>query len=98
MGARAGCDWRAAQSAARRRRQCAAKKARCAQQPFLTAPTPHPPHPPPAADSHAPTWAGNLDGQANLRDAVRGAISFTGPNGKQYRLRDDGKAATLLVR
>lgn len=33
------------------------------------------------ADSHAPTWAGNLDGHINLRDALRRTITFTAPNG-----------------
>ena len=47
-------------------------------------------------DSHSPTWAGTLDGQVNLRDAVRGTIEFAGPEGKRYRLAD--KVATLLVR
>lgn len=47
-------------------------------------------------DSNAPTWANNLDGQVNLRDAVRRQISFKGPNGKEYKLND--KIATLLVR
>lgn len=50
------------------------------------------------ADSHAPTWTNNLDGHVNLRDAVRRTIQYTGPNGKQYALRGDGKLATLLVR
>lgn len=49
-------------------------------------------------DSHAPTWTNNLDGHINLRDALRRTISFTGPNGKQYKLREDGKLATLIVR
>ncbi|GFR44783.1 hypothetical protein Agub_g6115 [Astrephomene gubernaculifera] len=49
-------------------------------------------------DSHAPTWANNLDGHVNLGDAIRRTISYTGPNGKQYKLRTDGKLATLLVR
>jgi hypothetical protein len=33
-----------------------------------------------------------------MRDAVRQTITFTAPNGKYYKLRDDGKLATLLVR
>ncbi|KAL1921161.1 uncharacterized protein VTP21DRAFT_10877 [Calcarisporiella thermophila] len=49
-------------------------------------------------DSHAPTWENNLDGQINMRDAVRGTISYVGPNGKEYKLRQDGKVATLIVR
>ncbi len=50
------------------------------------------------ADSHAPTWVNNLEGHVNLRDAIRRTIMFTAPNGKQYKLRGDGKLATLLVR
>ncbi|RUS13271.1 malate synthase [Endogone sp. FLAS-F59071] len=49
-------------------------------------------------DSNAPTWENNLNGQVNLRDAIRGNISFTNPNGKKYELRKDGKLATLIVR
>lgn len=48
-------------------------------------------------DASAPTWANMLDGQANLRDAVRRTIDFTHPKtGKRYRLVDD--PATLMVR
>lgn len=47
-------------------------------------------------DSNAPTWLNNLDGQVNLRDAVRRTIGFKGPNGKEYKLND--KIATLIVR
>src|SRR5436190_16993817 len=47
-------------------------------------------------DSNAPTWRNNVEGQLNLRDAVRREISFAGPEGKQYRLNDT--IATLLVR
>jgi malate synthase len=47
-------------------------------------------------DSHSPTWSGTVDGQVNLRDAVRGTIEFASPEGKRYRLAD--KVATLLVR
>jgi malate synthase len=47
-------------------------------------------------DSHSPTWSGTLDGQVNLRDAVRGTIEFASPEGKRYQLAD--KVATLLVR
>ena len=47
-------------------------------------------------DSHTPTWANNIQGQLNLRDAVRGTISFQSPEGKQYILKE--KIATLMVR
>jgi malate synthase len=47
-------------------------------------------------DSNSPTWMNNLEGQANLRDAVEGTISFVNPEGKRYQLNDF--VATLLVR
>jgi malate synthase len=47
-------------------------------------------------DSNSPTWESNLEGQANLRDAVTGTISYISPEGKHYRL--NSKVATLLVR
>jgi malate synthase len=47
-------------------------------------------------DSHSPTWAATLDGQINVRDAVRKAMEFTSPEGKRYKL--NSRVATLLVR
>jgi malate synthase len=47
-------------------------------------------------DSNAPTWRNNLEGQMNLRDAVRGTISFASPEGKRYALAP--VTATLMVR
>lgn len=47
-------------------------------------------------DANSPTWANNLEGQINLRDAIRREITFTNPNGKRYTLND--KTATLMVR
>ncbi len=47
-------------------------------------------------DANSPTWHNNLDGQINLRDAIRRTITFTSPEGKNYKLND--KVATLLVR
>ena len=47
-------------------------------------------------DSNAPTWANMIEGQTNLRDAVRRNISFISPQGKCYKLND--KTATLLMR
>jgi malate synthase len=47
-------------------------------------------------DSNSPTWANVVEGQCNLRDAVRGVIAYTSPEGKQYALGE--KTATLLVR
>src|SRR3954464_7138104 len=46
-------------------------------------------------DANCPTWHNMVDGQLNLRDAVRGTISFEqGP--KRYALKDE--TAVLLVR
>ena len=48
-------------------------------------------------DSTAPTWSNLVQGQANLRDAVRGVIRYVQPDtGKTYELADD--PATLMVR
>ncbi len=47
-------------------------------------------------DSLTPTWDNLIQGQLNLRDAVRRTISFSSPEGKQYSLNE--KTATLLVR
>ena len=47
-------------------------------------------------DSNAPTWTNLIEGQINLRDAVRRNISFQSPEGKSYKLNDT--TATLLVR
>jgi malate synthase len=47
-------------------------------------------------DSNSPTWSNNIEGQANLRDAVRGTITYTSPEGKRYALNE--RIATLLVR
>jgi len=47
-------------------------------------------------DSHSPTWKGTLQGQVNLRDAVDRTITYTGPDGREYRLGE--RPATLFVR
>jgi malate synthase len=47
-------------------------------------------------DSNTPTWDNQVQGQINMREAVRATIRYTSPEGKQYRLGD--KTATLLVR
>ncbi len=48
-------------------------------------------------DSNTPTWSNLIDGQINLRDAIRRTITFTDPaSGKQYKLND--KTAVLFVR
>ncbi|MDA0194420.1 MAG: malate synthase A [Bacteroidetes bacterium] len=47
-------------------------------------------------DANSPTWDNCIDGQINLRDAIRRQIDFTGPNAKAYKLKDE--TAVLLVR
>ncbi len=47
-------------------------------------------------DANSPTWINSLEGQANLREANRGTISFTSPEGKAYKL--NARPATLLIR
>ena len=47
-------------------------------------------------DANSPTWFNTIDGQINLRDAIRRQIDFTAPNGKEYKLKEE--TAVLLVR
>jgi malate synthase len=47
-------------------------------------------------DSNSPTWENVIQGQINLRDAIAGTISYSSPEGKNYKLNE--KTATLLVR
>ena len=47
-------------------------------------------------DAHSPTWRGTMDGQLNVRDAVRGTVEYVNPEGKCYTL--NRQVATLLVR
>ena len=47
-------------------------------------------------DSNSPTWENNLTGQINVRDAVRGDVEYTSPEGKRYQLNP--KPAVLMVR
>ncbi len=47
-------------------------------------------------DSNSPTWSNNIEGQNNLRDAIRGTIRYESPEGKRYELGT--KLATLVVR
>jgi malate synthase len=47
-------------------------------------------------DSNAPTWENMIEGQINLRDAIRGTIEYTSPEGKHYTLNE--QTATLMVR
>jgi malate synthase len=47
-------------------------------------------------DANTPTWENVIQGQVNLRDAVRGTIEYRSPEGKEYRLGET--TATLIVR
>jgi malate synthase len=47
-------------------------------------------------DALSPSWSNVIEGQANLIDAVRRQLSFTSPEGKEYRLAE--RTATLVVR
>lgn len=47
-------------------------------------------------DSLSPTWQNIIDGQLNSRDAVRRTLSFTSPEGKEYKLGEN--IATLVIR
>lgn len=47
-------------------------------------------------DANSPTWTNMIEGQLNLRDAIRRRIDFISPEGKAYKLND--KIATLMVR
>jgi malate synthase len=47
-------------------------------------------------DSSAPSFANQLDGQINLRDAVNGTLTFRSPEGKDYRI--GANPAVLVIR
>ncbi|KYP80044.1 malate synthase A [Ferroacidibacillus organovorans] len=47
-------------------------------------------------DANSPTWENTIEGQINLRDAIRRTIDYTSPEGKAYRLKE--QTAVLIVR
>ncbi|MFJ5717341.1 malate synthase A [Neobacillus sp. NPDC093127] len=47
-------------------------------------------------DATSPTWENAIEGQINLRDAVKRTISFENPNGKKYVLKEE--TAVLIPR
>jgi malate synthase len=47
-------------------------------------------------DALSPTWSSVVQGQVNLKEAVRRTLAFTSPEGRTYRL--NAQTATLLVR
>jgi malate synthase len=48
-------------------------------------------------DANTPHWSNVVSGQVNLLDAVRGTITFSAPDGREYRLRDD-QSSVIVVR
>ncbi|WHF24589.1 hypothetical protein QJS66_10720 [Kocuria rhizophila] len=49
-------------------------------------------------DAASPSWANQVDAIANLRDAARGTLGFTSPEGKEYKLREDVPLAVVVTR
>lgn len=49
-------------------------------------------------DSLAPSWSKVIDGQINLRDAIRGTISWTSETGKIYQLKPNPAVLICRVR
>ena len=47
-------------------------------------------------DANSPTWENVIEGQINIRDAIRRTITFTSPEGKRYALKE--KTATIVAR
>ncbi|MEH3052932.1 MAG: malate synthase A [Patulibacter minatonensis] len=53
-------------------------------------------------DANTPHWQNVIDGQLNLRDAHRGSLEWTSPEGKHYAVRADaklpsGEPATVIL-
>ncbi len=49
-------------------------------------------------DASCPTWANVIDAILNLRDGALGTLSYTSPDGREYRLRDDASLAVVVTR
>lgn len=49
-------------------------------------------------DANAPLWSNVVQGQINLRDAIRRTISFTAKDGTVYRLNDETAVLAVRVR
>src|SRR6516162_4323428 len=47
-------------------------------------------------DANSPTWHNMVDGHRNLRDAIKGTITYNDSDGNHYKLEEN--PATLLVR
>ncbi|MFH8591182.1 malate synthase A [Streptomyces rimosus] len=49
-------------------------------------------------DATSPTWENVIGGQLNLLDAIERRIDFVTPEGREYRLGDPARLATIMVR
>ncbi|MBA3435891.1 MAG: malate synthase A, partial [Chloroflexi bacterium] len=49
-------------------------------------------------DANTPHWDNVVSGQVNLADAIRRTIDFTSPEGKEYRLKEGGQVAVIIMR
>ncbi|GAA1751255.1 malate synthase A [Agromyces humatus] len=49
-------------------------------------------------DASSPTWANVVGSVRNLRDAARGTLAYTSPEGKAYALRTDLRRPTVVTR
>ncbi|MEI5584658.1 MULTISPECIES: malate synthase A [unclassified Agromyces] len=49
-------------------------------------------------DASSPTWANVVGSVLALRDAARGTLAWTSPEGRAYRLRDDVRRPTVVTR
>ena len=49
-------------------------------------------------DSNSPNWFNQINGQVNLKDAIRREISFTNEAGKVYKLNDTDRDAVRSAR
>jgi malate synthase len=49
-------------------------------------------------DANTPHWHNVVGGQVTLRDAVRGTIAYTSPEGKHYALRDADATPVIVPR
>ncbi len=47
-------------------------------------------------DANSPTWQNMIEGQLNLLDAINRTITYSNPDGKLYKLRED--VSVLMVR
>jgi malate synthase len=47
-------------------------------------------------DANSPTWSNLMQGHINLRDAIQRTISYSSPDGKEYKLNE--QVAVLMVR